>query len=1393
MTRKRRQIKQFHKKMMSLVLLSSLTLSNFSGVIYAEDLLEDPELDITQEELYEELQEELFEETENEFLGEEREESEEGLAGEEEAGSEEESEEVEDDADSDDVKEKSDSKPSHHVESSGAVDGKGKKMRDITLIDDGISLMSSFVMLTSESGGFSDWEAGRYAVPVSVLNISNTAIAELADSAIGDGVDDEYDYGDRSAVLVIDDSGNATLTLTLETFERNGYGSTLSENLTTRDSYISDVKYYTTSDGGETYVSASATESKTDGGIVTEIQIPITDKTVDGMYINYEQKSVEGGYVLAAVNAYLEIDYAVQKVLPAPVYYFGQNNIPFEEGSHNIPVTIKSTTGGDFNANNTLSDMTANDDFTNAIFTVDSNGNASLTMKFTYSKGSSWGKTTYLGTENIWYYASDELSTNTSTADLTLSTLATDRTSDTSTGKTFINEVTIPIETNYTVSGGDGIFIYCIYFNSGSSSSRGNAFLQIDYDHCAPEPEYSDDDYAKRYTVGSERTMFGMGTYDIKAYFKKAGEEDEDSMASAALKEDAQLLVDVDGNVTVLLEFQQATIMGFAGNGNNFKYFTTYPDGDEIAATVLTTSGGYPRKILVGHDDVHVDGVYVSMEIKTSLMDMDQTGYMLLDLSGVGEPYNPTTVTLRDGEDYWDSSGDFVAPTIAIDGYFHGSTVEIEQGAKLEAFTVPTATVTDNVDTGLTATEYYYTVNEYDDAADALAALAAVKAYLAEAVGNQVRIYYRATDAAGNQGYTYITLVSIEEDLNEYEDVTQNGTYGVSVELLKEYEDNASMGDPAFDGHRTAKVTTENGVYTVEIGVGTITMMGLTSGIENITSEDGKMTDIAEETTTLPDGTVYTSKFTFKTTSLESTYLMGFGIAGMDMAQKARLALDWDKATVYDENGNGGEEGEGEGEGEGQEPEEPEEPELDTDETAPVLSITGYSDGDAITVSMAAIDVLTLPVVTATDEVDGDVSVTTVISNDIIEFLDFDFAKVFLKATAGNSVKVTYTATDAAGNEANATIAFTSKENPSNDGLLKDNTSYGVPVRLLKEYEDNASMGDSAFDGFRTAKVTNRGGVYTVEVNVGTVTFGGTLTSGLINVKSEDGTIFNIKEEYSTLSDGIVYTSKFTFTTTELLDTYAITFDIAEMDMTHAARLELDWEKAEEIGGAEALYFTFGTAKTMLYNGTHGMTVKVSNPADNTKTSLLTSAISTASTMTVDGNGGGKVTLRFADVTLDGTSHTPQDFMYYTSSDLSPASLVEADFVSATEAEFVISDPTIDGIYISTALGDSFVTASAYVELEYVRCMTGVAYDAEKVTERVEIVPPTGDDDTNTDTDADTNTDADTDTDTEDNNNNNNNNNTNSDFADINVNGTYDVPVYLYKETGSELSMGDAA
>ena len=109
------------------------------------------------------------------------------------------------------------------------------------------------------------------------------------------------------------------------------------------------------------------------------------------------------------------------------------------------------------------------------------------------------------------------------------------------------------------------------------------------------------------------------------------------------------------------------------------------------------------------------------------------------------------------------------------------------------------------------------------------------------------------------------------------------------------------------------------------------------------------------------------------------------------------------------------------------------------DTTAPAITITGANDGDTLTTSVE--NPITIPTATATDNVDGSVTVTTTIAieRSLVSSVDFN--------TIGDYV-ITFSATDAAGNTATAMVTIS----------VTGNTDTTAPVITITGASDGDTL-----------------------------------------------------------------------------------------------------------------------------------------------------------------------------------------------------------------------------------------------------------------------------------------------------------------------------------------------
>lgn len=159
---------------------------------------------------------------------------------------------------------------------------------------------------------------------------------------------------------------------------------------------------------------------------------------------------------------------------------------------------------------------------------------------------------------------------------------------------------------------------------------------------------------------GSEKVLLEAGkTYSIPVSFMKSGDHTVESMAVDTLT-GATLTVNTDGTVLATFTMKNATINGFFGYATKMYLNNTHESNvDATTMTIISTytykTSGYfgtsytiPGEFQGVMPYLDQNGVYVQMDLYTSLMSMEQEGYFVFDFASVRADYSAIEAALKE-------------------------------------------------------------------------------------------------------------------------------------------------------------------------------------------------------------------------------------------------------------------------------------------------------------------------------------------------------------------------------------------------------------------------------------------------------------------------------------------------------------------------------------------------------------------------------------------------------------------------------------------------------------------------------------------------------------------------------------------------------------------------
>jgi hypothetical protein len=471
----------------------------------------------------------------------------------------------------------------------------------------------------------------------------------------------------------------------------------------------------------------------------------------------------------------------------------------------------------------------------------------------------------------------------------------------------------------------------------------------------------------------------------------------------------------------------------------------SYSDGDTIAVTL--------GDIFAIPTAIAVDNLGNAVEvIQTGNVDTSTAGtYVISYRAESAEIVVIQTLTVIVSE----PAADLIPPVISIEGYADGDAINLLVG---DVFTVPTATAIDNIDGALMPIQTNnvdvsivgnYTVNysaidnagnigvatlnvQVDAITDITAPVIVIAGYIG---GDTINLFvgdtFTAPAATATDNIDGVLAVGVNDNV----DTSIAGSYSVTYEVSDVVGNSASavlnvivsvatQNTPpvAFADTLTTAVNTPIvipfSVLTandIDVDNDPLTIILVDDWINGVAAYNS-----AEETITFTPATDFTGDATFVYTVTDGHDngdwgLMGFAVATIQVG------------------GSG--------------------PPVDL--IPPVITITGYADGDTINVLVG--NSFTSPVATATDNVDGAVTIDE--TNDV-------------DTTAVGTYSVNYTASDSAGNIANATI-----------NVVVSDVDISAPVITIAGYADGDTINlrvGNVFAAPEATAIDNIDGVVTV-------------------------------------------------------------------------------------------------------------------------------------------------------------------------------------------------------------------------------------------------------------------------------------------------------------------------
>ena len=388
-----------------------------------------------------------------------------------------------------------------------------------------------------------------------------------------------------------------------------------------------------------------------------------------------------------------------------------------------------------------------------------------------------------------------------------------------------------------------------------------------------------------------------------------------------------------------------------------------------------------------------------------------------------------------------------------------------------------------------------------------------------------------------------------------------------------------------------------------------------------------------------------------------------------------------------------------------------------TDTTAPVITITGASDGETLTTTVGTS--ITIPTATVNDNVDEDISVTTTITveESTVTSVDFD--------TIGDYV-ITFSATDTAGNTVTATVTIS---------VIAEGTDTTAPVITITGASDGETLtttvGTSITIPIATATDDVDGNVdllTTIEVggstvtsvdfnNVGdyVITFSATDTAG--NTATAMVTISVIAEGTDTTAPVITITGASdgeTLTTTvgtSITTPTATATDDVDEDISVTTTIE--------VGGATVDSVDFNNV------GDYVITFSATDTAGNTATAMVTISViaegtdTTAPVITITGASDGETLTTTVGTSITIPTATVNDNV---DEDISVTTTIEVGGATVDSVDFNnVGDYVITFSATDTAGNTATATVTISVEADTtapVITITG-ASDGETLTTTV--------------------------------------------------------------------------
>ncbi|WP_304508105.1 FN3 associated domain-containing protein [Anaerotignum sp.] len=381
------------------------------------------------------------------------------------------------------------------------------------------------------------------------------------------------------------------------------------------------------------------------------------------------------------------------------------------------------------------------------------------------------------------------------------------------------------------------------------------------------------------------------------------------SMGNGALKGNATLYVDENGDKFLTIPFQRIDMGGFAGYLVDLWYFES-----EAVATAAT----WKDDLMMGSYEYTLDdkigsvtiplfhnGEKVTIGIESNYDAMGrQRATLALDYSDVIEAVTGVEVEKENQVDIptidavLNAAGDAMAITISMP-----SASEVQDADIYYVISGDDETIIEKTDENKYLDTFVITKEqaaEMGGTADAVNVFAvATKTDYKDSIVNVKKLTFDTTSTGGD-------IVSDGEV-----DVTQDGKYWVDIDLYKESDDELSMGNVAFENNSRALIVTSGGKSVIQIGSNPVRIPPYYSALEEFQFKNAQgvyqlaTTLETEEISTTYMGVDYTfdylKKFEFTLPSVTDKYIdvkvkVPYTIMDSAVGENAipaRLKIDW--------------------------------------------------------------------------------------------------------------------------------------------------------------------------------------------------------------------------------------------------------------------------------------------------------------------------------------------------------------------------------------------------------------------------------------------------------------------------------------------------------------------